>query len=225
MTTSAMDTAQSSQELARKNARMMGTLVLIVAGMVGASFAAVPLYDLFCRVTGFGGTTQTADALPDQVLDRDVTVRFAAHTRKGLPWEFTVEQNTIDAQIGAGQLIHFSAVNTSDRPVAGTALFNVTPLRAGVYFHKIQCFCFDEQTIQPGERVDFPVFFYLDPEMAQDASMDEVGQITLSYTFFPAQSQDLEDGIDAFYDRLDQVSAAEPGTADTGAVEPSPAAL
>lgn len=194
-----MNKPDTDQELAKKNARI-GLLVLgVVAGMVGLSFASVPLYDLFCSVTGFGGTTQVSEALPENIIDRTVTIKFNADTARGMPWEFKPEMREIDVKLGERGLTAFSARNKMPHPTSGTAIYNVTPLKAGKYFHKIQCFCFDEQTLQGGEQVSMPVLFYVDPKMDEDPNMDDVKAITLSYTFFKAETKALEDALEGFY--------------------------
>lgn len=184
----------------RKNA-LTGLIVLgVVIGMLGLSFAAVPMYSLFCRVTGFGGTTQTAQALPGQIIDRTITIKFNADISPNMPWDFHPEQREIDVKLGQRGFTAYRAVNKAGIPVTGTALYNVTPLKAGQYFHKIQCFCFDEQTLAPNENVSMPVLFYVDPSMNDDPNMNDVHTITLSYTFYPADSKALEDALEAFYD-------------------------
>ena len=187
-------------DLTKKNARMGLIVLAVVFGMVGLSFASVPLYRLFCQVTGFAGTTQESVTLPDTVLDRVVTVKFDANTSRDIMWEFTPEEREIKVNLGQKGLTAFSAYNPAQTPSTGTALYNVTPLKAGAYFNKVQCFCFDEQTLQAGERVSMPVLFYIDPAMNDDPNMDDVHTITLSYTFFPAETKELEDAIEAFYD-------------------------
>ena len=174
-------------------------VMFTVFGMLGLSFASVPLYDLFCRVTGFGGTTQTADALPDQIIDRDVEIRFNADTGRGMAWNFEPEMDKVTIKVGGRGLTNFIASNPTSKPIAGTAIYNVTPLKVGKYFNKIQCFCFDEQILNPGERVDMPVIFFLDPEFHSDPDMDDVKVITLSYTFFRTESKELEEALEAFY--------------------------
>lgn len=173
---------------AQKNKRMLGILVLFVAGMVGASYAAVPLYKIFCQVTGFGGTTQVAAEESPVVLDRKMTVRFDA-TANGVPWSFQPVQRKVDLKVGESAVVYYRATNTSDRAVVGTATFNVTPLKAGQYFNKIECFCFTEQRLEPGQSVDMPVTFFVDPEIVQDRNLEEVKTITLSYTFFPVEQE------------------------------------
>jgi cytochrome c oxidase assembly protein subunit 11 len=174
----------------RRNRRTMVTLFGVVAGMIGLSFASVPLYDLFCRVTGYGGTTQVASAFPAQVLDRAMRVSFDAQAHKDLPWAFTPDVREVEVKIGQSGLVTFSATNTSDHAIVGTAVYNVTPAKLGKYFHKVQCFCFEEQVIEPGKTVQFPVYFFVDPALAEDRSMDDVTAVTLSYTFFKAPNQE-----------------------------------
>ncbi len=190
----------SDSDLIRKNRRTGLIVLLAVAGMVGLSFASVPLYRLFCQVTGFGGTTQLAEEnLPDKVLERTVTVKFNADTNRALPWDFHPEQREVTVNIGARALIAYAARNKVGHPTAGTAIYNVTPPKVGQYFHKIQCFCFDEQLLGPGQKVSMPVMFYIDPAFAEDPGMDDVSVITLSYTFFPSDSSALEQALEAFY--------------------------
>lgn len=177
---------------ARKNKRMLGMLVLCVAGMVGASYAAVPLYKIFCQVTGFGGTTQVAAEESSIVLDRKMTVRFDA-TANGVPWSFQPVQRQVELKVGESVVAYYRATNTSDRAVVGTATFNVTPLKVGQYFNKIECFCFTEQRLEPGQSVDMPVTFFVDPEIAQDRNLEEVKTITLSYTFFPVEQEPADE--------------------------------
>jgi cytochrome c oxidase assembly protein subunit 11 len=155
----------------------------VVALMASLGFAAVPFYDWFCRVTGFGGTTATADAGADRVLDRTVTIRFDASLDRGMPWEFAPVVRTMELKIGETGLAFYEAYNPTDRPVAGTASYNVAPYSAGGYFTKIDCFCFQMQVLQPGERVLMPVTFYVDPDMVDDREAQFLHSITLSYTF------------------------------------------
>jgi cytochrome c oxidase assembly protein subunit 11 len=185
--------------LVRKNARTGLIVLAVVIGMVGLSFASVPLYRLFCQMTGYDGTTRTATALPDKVLDRKVTIKFNADTGRNMPWEFKPEMREITIRLGEKGLTAFMAHNKLNKPTAGTALYNVTPPKAGRYFHKIQCFCFDKQELAPGQRADLPVMFYVDPAMADDPDMNDVETITLSYTFYEAESKELEAAMDGFY--------------------------
>ena len=159
-------------------------LVSVVVVMGGLAWASVPFYDWFCRVTGFGGVTQTADAGADQVLDQTIKVRFDASKERGMPWEFKPMQREMELRIGETGLAFYEAYNPTDKPVAGQAAYNVAPFSAGGYFTKIDCFCFTEQVLQPGERVQMPVTFYVDPEIVQDREAKYVHQITLSYTFY-----------------------------------------
>lgn len=188
-------------ELIRKNQRMGLAVVVVVAVMVGVSFAAVPLYNLFCRVTGFGGTTQVSQSLPDHILDREVVIKFNASTARDMLWQFTPEQREITVKIGQKGLTAFRAYNPSDKTSVGTAIYNVTPLKAGKYFHKIQCFCFDEQVLEPHQLASMPVMFYVDPSMDEDPDMRDVHTITLSYTFFNAASSALESAMEGFYNQ------------------------
>ncbi|MDA0655243.1 MAG: cytochrome c oxidase assembly protein [Proteobacteria bacterium] len=175
-----------SQTLKTKNRRLFVGLTLVVAAMVGLSFAAVPLYDLFCRVTGFGGTTQVADAPSGKSVDRVMKIRFDASLNGAFPWAFQPVQREISVQVGKTAIAFYRAQNNSDATLVGTATFNVTPLKAGLYFSKIDCFCFKEQQLKAGEKVDMPVTFFVDPEIMNDRNLDDVDTITLSYTFFEA---------------------------------------
>jgi cytochrome c oxidase assembly protein subunit 11 len=175
--------------LHRRNVTVMLSLVGLVGFMTGLSFAAVPLYDLFCRVTGFGGTTQVATALPGRVVDRQVHVRFNADVSGQLGWTFRPEVREVTVRPGEPTTVLYVAQNTSKAPVVGTATYNVTPEKAGIHFAKIQCFCFTEQLLQPGERIEMPVTFFVDPAIADDPKMGDVTTITLSYTFFRATDQ------------------------------------
>lgn len=145
---------------------------------------AVPLYQMFCQVTGYGGTTQRVEDSSRPVLARTMRVRFDASVDRSLPWEFAPVQRLQEVHVGESALSLYRAVNLSDRPITGTAVFNVTPHKAGLYFSKIQCFCFTEQTLAPGESVDMAVTWFIDPAIAEDATLDDVHEITLSYTFF-----------------------------------------
>jgi len=154
----------------------------VVVFMAGLAWASVPLYDLFCRVTGYGGTTQVG-AGSDRVLEQTVRVRFDASVARDFPWEFRPVQRTMDIRLGEVGLAFYEAYNPTDEPVAGTASYNVTPYDAGLYFTKIDCFCFQYQVLQPGERVEMPVTFYVDPDMLDDRDARDTHTITLSYTF------------------------------------------
>ncbi|MDN5567323.1 MAG: cytochrome c oxidase assembly protein [Paracoccus sp. (in: a-proteobacteria)] len=163
--------------------RTAAILVSVVLGMGGLAWAAVPFYSWFCQVTGFGGTTQVAATGSDHVLDETVRVRFDANIDSDLGWTFKPMQTRMDMKIGENGLAFYEAVNNTDKPLTGTASYNVAPDVAGYYFIKVQCFCFNEQTLQPGERVEMPVSFYVDPELVNDPDADYVRDITLSYTF------------------------------------------
>ncbi|MBI1777266.1 MAG: cytochrome c oxidase assembly protein [Proteobacteria bacterium] len=176
--------------LARRNRRLAGSLVVVVAAMVGLSFAAVPLYRLFCQATGYGGTTQRTEAAASHSVDRWITVRFNAETAPDLPWTFKPEQASMRVKVGESQLAYYRAENRSREALIGSATYNVTPLKAGYYFDKTQCFCFSEQTLGPGESAELPVAFYIDPDIVKDRNLDEVETITLSYTFFLAKRQE-----------------------------------
>ncbi len=188
-------------EMTKKNARIGLCVLAVVVGMIGLSFASVPLYNLFCNVTGFGGTTQTAQSLPgeDDIIDRVITIKFNSITNNKLPWDFAPEQREIQVKLGQRGLTAFTAYNQTAHETSGSAIYNVTPLKAGQYFHKVQCFCFDRQTLTPHERVSMPVLFYVDPSLNNDPSMEDVNTITLSYSFFPADSKELDTAMEAFY--------------------------
>ena len=164
-------------------------LTLFVIFMLTMSYAAVPLYKLFCQVTGYGGTTQVAQNLSDKVIDRSVTIRFDANVNPELDWKFVPAQKSIELSVGENALAFYRAENTGSAPVVGTATFNVTPDKAGIYFNKVECFCFQEQLLAPNQVIDMPVSFFIDPEMMNDPNLDDVTTITLSYTFFRSQAQ------------------------------------
>ncbi len=170
--------------------RTAAKLGLVAVTMLSLSFAAVPFYDWFCRVTGYGGTTGVAVAAPDRILDRTVEVRFDASLERGMPWTFRPMQRTMTVRLGETGLAFYEAHNPTASPVAGIASYNVTPDTAGGYFTKIACFCFDMQVLAPGETVQMPVTFYVDPSMVSDAEGRFVHQITLSYTFHEAPLPD-----------------------------------
>ncbi len=172
-----------------KRRTVLATLA-VISCMVALTVAAVPLYRLFCQVTGFGGTPQIVDAAPEQGEDRWVTVRFDANTARGMPWSFRPLDREIEVRVGEQMLMFYEASNPTDRAITGTATFNVTPDKAGLYFAKIDCFCFTEQTLAPGESVEMPVSFFVDPEMFDDPITDDVHTITLSYTFFEQDSDE-----------------------------------
>ena len=164
-------------------------LVGMIAGMLGLTAAAVPLYRLFCQVTGYGGTTQVADVAPVEVLDRTIKVRFNADVEPDLPWRFEPVEREVTVRIGETTLAFYRAENRADRPIVGQAVYNVTPFRAGPYFSKIACFCFEEQVLAPGEAIDMPVSFYVDPAIVDDPDTRDLSAITLSYTFFMREDE------------------------------------
>ena len=170
---------------ARRNARVALVCAAVFVGMTGMAFAAVPFYKAFCQLTGFDGTPRRADAAPRTALDRTVTVRFDANVR-GLPWTFTPSQVKQEVRIGAQTLAHYKVTNTGETAVTGQAVFNVVPEQAGAYFQKLDCFCFTDQTIQPGATVDMPVLYFIDPKYASDFDTKGKKEVTLSYTFFPS---------------------------------------
>lgn len=182
-----MNETTTGKDLARRNRKLAVTCVGVFAMMVGASYAAVPLYNLFCRVTGFGGTTQVAEAASDIVIDRKITVRFDGNVNHTLPWDFKPMQRSVTLKMGETAQLAYVATNTGSKATVGTSTFNVSPPTAGAYFNKLDCFCFTEQALASGETVEMPVVFFVDPEMDKDPELKSVKEITLSYTFFPVE--------------------------------------
>ncbi|MBL1420998.1 MAG: cytochrome c oxidase assembly protein [Alphaproteobacteria bacterium] len=170
-----------------KTAKTAVFLALFVALMVGMAYAAVPLYEAFCQVTGFGGTTQRAETGSDVILARTVRVQFDANVADDLPWDFKPVQREVEVKIGESQLIFYNATNFANKDIKGSAIFNVSPASAGAYFNKIECFCFTEQMLNANQTVDMPVEFFIDPDYATDPDLEHVNIITLSYTFYPAE--------------------------------------
>ncbi|MEM1048813.1 MAG: cytochrome c oxidase assembly protein [Pseudomonadota bacterium] len=173
-----------------RNRSVAISCVAFVGLMVGAAYAAVPLYDLFCRVTGFGGTTQVADSVPDAPIDRRIKIRFDANVAGGLPWDFDSKNREVTLQVGEAGAMDYVAVNRGATTNWGTSTFNVTPYEAGAYFNKMECFCFTEQKLKQGETIEMPVVFFVDPEIDNDPNLKSIETITLSYTFFPAEAPD-----------------------------------
>lgn len=171
---------------ANSNRLVAGLCLAFFGGMVGMAYAAVPLYSMFCQITGYGGTTQRATQYADRVLDRDITIRFDANAAN-IPWDFKPVQRSMTIKIGETAQAHFTATNTYDKPVTGRATFNVTPELAGAYFNKVECFCFTDTTLQPGETMDMPVVYYVDPDIVDVPEMKNIKTITLSYTMFPVE--------------------------------------
>lgn len=182
----------------RSNGRTVLKLVAVVLTMGALSWAAVPFYSWFCKVTGFGGTTNVAAQVSDTVLDEKVRVRFDSNVDPDMGWTFRPLQREMELRIGENAIAFYEAVNTTDQPITGTASYNVAPDAAGYFFNKIECFCFTEQTLQPGERVEMPVSFFVDPEIVADRDAGRIRDITLSYTFHrtdpPAPKQAALDG-------------------------------
>ncbi len=168
----------------RRDALIAAACGVLVAGMVGASFAAIPLYKIFCQVTGFAGTTQVARIAPKHELARELTIRFDSNVAPGLPWRFEPEQNSIRLHIGEVATVHYKVINEAARTITAQASYNVTPTTVGAYFDKINCFCFTEQTLKPGETREMTVVFYVDPKIVNDRDQDPLNTITLSYTFY-----------------------------------------
>ena len=173
--------------IAQKNRVVAIRMALFALAMLGLAFASVPLYRIFCQVTGFGGTTQKADAAPGAVAGQ-IGVRFDANIDPALPWKFEPVQETVRIHPGARTTIYYQATNYTARSTTGQAVFNVTPEIAGKYFSKIECFCFTEQTLKPGESVKMPVIFFVDPKLRDDPDTDHIDEITLSYTFYPVEN-------------------------------------
>ena len=173
--------------IAQKNRAVAIRMALFALAMLGLAFASVPLYRAFCQVTGFGGTTQKADAAPGAVAGQ-IGVRFDANIDPALPWKFEPVQETVRIHPGARTTIYYQATNYTARSTTGQAIFNVTPESAGKYFSKIECFCFTEQTLKPGESVKMPVIFFVDPKLRDDPDTDHIDEITLSYTFYPVEN-------------------------------------
>src|SRR6266545_735321 len=191
--------APNTSQQRRHDLMVAGACGVFVATMLGAAYAAVPLYNWFCRTTGLGGIPQVASVAPSHILERKVKVRFDANVVGGLPWRFEPEQNSIEVRIGEVVTVNYRVVNESARETVGIASYNVSPPTAGAYFSKINCFCFTDQRLKPGEKRDMAVVFFVDPEPAKDWEQNGLDTITLSYTMYPSRQ-------------------AEPSRADNGAV-------
>jgi cytochrome c oxidase assembly protein subunit 11 len=185
--TRAQSPSSDQPTVRRRDLLVAGACGVFVALMVGAAFAAVPLYDWFCRSTGFGGTTQVATAAPGEVLERKLTVRFDANVQGGLPWRLEPERTSVEVRLGEVVTVMYRAINQSARETAGIASYNVSPPQAGGYFNKINCFCFTEQRLKAGEKTEFAVVFFIDPKLAQDSDRGGLNTITLSYTMYPVR--------------------------------------
>jgi cytochrome c oxidase assembly protein subunit 11 len=197
---------QQQRPASRRDLMVAFACGCVVATMVGASFAAVPLYSWFCRTTGFGGTTQRTHAAPTQTANRTITVYFDSNVAAGLPWSFEPERRTIDVKLGEVVTVYYKVTNDAARVTTGLAAYNVSPPTTGIYFEKINCFCFTEQALKAGEKRDMAVVFYVDPKLAKDSEQDGTKMITLSYTFYPAK--ELEQPV--------AVSAPQPSAASGG---------
>ena len=184
-----MSTAQNQNNLKAQNKKVIFIISFVGMLMLSLSYAAVPLYDIFCRVTGFGGTTQIASSAPGSTGHPNINIRFESNTTDSLNWDFYSKTKTVKIPMGEEKTIYYFAKNLSDEPIVGTATFNVTPAKAGQYFMKIDCFCFVEQLLNPGESMNMPVTFFIDPDLYKDENVQEVNEITLSYTFMKSMDQ------------------------------------
>ncbi|MFC0245158.1 cytochrome c oxidase assembly protein [Falsochrobactrum ovis] len=187
------DQQEKDQKLSkqpRSNATIAFSCLAFFVCMIGAAYASVPLYRIFCQVTGYGGTTQRVEQYSDTVLDQTIKVRFDANTAHGLPWDFKPVEREVTVRIGETKLVKYEAINRFDQPTYARASFNVAPGRAGAYFNKVECFCFTDTTLNPGDDMEMPVVFFVDPEFVNDPDLKDVKTITLSYTFFPIDKPD-----------------------------------
>ncbi|MHB0953055.1 MAG: cytochrome c oxidase assembly protein [Allorhizobium sp.] len=180
---------QETSGRTRGNAAIFVACLAFVAGMVGMSFAAVPLYQMFCQVTGYNGTTQRVEQVSDVILDRTMNVTFDANVDPHLMWKFEPVDRAVKLRIGETVEVHYTATNHSSQPATGQAVFNVTPMEAAAYFNKIECFCFTDVQLKPGETRDMPVVFFIDPEIVNTVETKDIGTITLSYTFYPHEGE------------------------------------
>lgn len=186
-----MSNRQDQQPSYRNNTAILIMCVGVIGGMAGLSYAAVPLYQMFCQVTGYGGTTQVAEGYEDvEILDKTINVRFDASKERDLNWKFKPTQRQVTIRYGEQKQITYTAKNLSDHTITAMATYNVTPQQAGIYFNKIECFCFTETTLQPGEKIEMPVLFYVDPDMVTEVETKNIGTITLSYTFFEEKPEE-----------------------------------
>jgi cytochrome c oxidase assembly protein subunit 11 len=178
------DMPRKERKALRRDLLIAAACGVLVASMVGASFAAIPLYNMFCRVTGFAGTTQVSRIAPKHELAREITVRFDSNVMPGLPWTFEPEVNSIKLHIGEVATVHYKVINEAARTITAQASYNVSPTTTGAYFDKINCFCFTKQTMKPGETREMTVVFYVDPKIITDRDLDSLTTLTLSYTFY-----------------------------------------
>ena len=184
-----MSTVPNQNNLKAQNKKVIFIITFVGMLMLSLSYAAVPLYDIFCRVTGFGGTTQIASSAPGSTGHPNINIRFESNITDSLNWDFYSKTKTVKIPMGEEKTIYYFAKNLSDDPIVGTATFNVTPAKAGQYFMKIDCFCFVEQLLNPGESMNMPVTFFIDPDLYKDENVQEVNEITLSYTFMKSMDQ------------------------------------
>lgn len=185
----AVDAAAQAARNQRSNRIVALSCTSFFVAMIGMAYAAVPLYQMFCKVTGYGGTTQRVEQMSDTILDQTVNVRFDANVSGGLPWEFKPVQREVTVRIGETTIINYEAKNISDRPASGRATFNVSPDLTGSYFNKVQCFCFTDTTLAAGETMEMPVMFFVDPDIVKEKDLKGLKTITLSYTFFPLDKE------------------------------------
>jgi cytochrome c oxidase assembly protein subunit 11 len=176
--------AHEPKSTLRRDMMVASVCGVVVAAMIGLSYASVPFYNWFCRTTGYGGTTQVSEKAPDQVLGRTIAIRFDSNVAPGLPWKFEPEENVIKVRIGEVTTAHYKVTNMAAREITAQAGYNVSPPQIGGYFNKINCFCFTQQTMKPGETREMTVVFYVDPSIAKDSDQDNLNTITLSYTFY-----------------------------------------
>jgi len=176
--------AHEPKSTLRRDMMVASVCGVVVAAMIGLSYASVPFYNWFCRTTGYGGTTQVSEKAPDQVLGRTIAIRFDSNVAPGLPWKFEPEVNEIKVRIGEVTTAHYKVTNMAAREITAQAGYNVSPPQVGGYFNKINCFCFTQQTMKPGETREMTVVFYVDPSIAKDSDQDDLNTITLSYTFY-----------------------------------------
>lgn len=181
------DVTKDDKKPLRRDMIVAGCCGVFVAAMAGAAYAAVPLYNWYCRTTGFAGTAQVARQAPDKILGRKMTVRFDSNVTPGLPWQFVPEQNAVNVRVGEVTTVHYKVINEAARTITAQASYNVSPPQVGAYFEKVNCFCFTRQTMKPGETREMAVVFYVDPKIAADSDQDALNTITLSYTFFPVR--------------------------------------
>lgn len=194
----------------RRNLNLLMSLVALFVGMLMLSFASVPLYRAFCKVTGFGGTVKLNEALPTRISDRKITVRFNSDINPELPWTFKPLQNSVDVQAGEVGLAYYEVENTSSNPLVGIAIYNVTPLKAGKYFNKVECFCFEDQILNAHQKTTLPVTFFIDPDIDKDPNQNDVKTITLSYTFYKSNNQEIAEKLKWITEKKGKKGARNP---------------